>query len=85
MTFIVLYSLNVSLVLCPSSLDHFALLQGLMGLTVNHLVMPRREKVCGFYLVPLSICNISSSDLCFLDNDFYCTVLFKCFFSTSSC
>ena len=48
MTFIALYSLNVPLVALLASLDHFALLQGLMGLTVNHLVGPRRERVCGF-------------------------------------
>ena len=48
MTFIALYSLNISLVPLLASLDHFALLQGLMGLTVNHLVGPRREKVCVF-------------------------------------
>ena len=57
MTFIALYSLNVSLVLFPASLDHFALLQG-MELRVNHLFMPRRERVCGFYLMALSICHI---------------------------
>ena len=59
MTFIVLYSLNVSLVPLLASLHHFALLQGLMGLTVNHLVMPRREKVCGFYLIALYSLDVS--------------------------
>ena len=59
MTFIALYSLNVSLVLFPASLDHFALLQGMeprvsrgMELRVNHLIMPRRERVCEFHLMP---------------------------------
>ena len=84
MIFIALYSLNVSLVLPPASLDHFALLQGMeprvsrgMEPRVNHLFMPRRERVCGFYLMALSICHIQSSNICFLDNnDFYCTALF---------
>ena len=73
MTFIALYSLNVSLVLFPASLDHFALLQGMeprvsrgmeprvsqgMEPRVNRLFMPRRERVCGFYLMALSIRHI---------------------------